>query len=205
MRARAAAWLAAGVLALSLVGCGGGAPAARDADWDDRWPALSRAGRRWQPGAEFTVVTRKGTAAGPETKRERWTLLKRDSAGGDFEITRAGHAPIVHGERFHPAVPSVPMYGSSGRNAIYPCVGGLVPVTVPAGRFRCGHTWRSFTLSDGAVMREDAWWAPGIPVPVQRWVRWEGVADTLAAPPKRAADVRYGTEWAVLERVRRPQ
>ncbi len=205
MRLRLRAWLAVGALALALAGCGGGHPVARHADWDDRWPALARAGERWRPGVEFTVLTRTGTDAGPQTQRERWTLLKRDSVGGDFEITRVGHAPTVRWERFHPAVPRVPMYGSSGRNALYPVVGGLVPVTVPAGRFRCGHTWRSFTLSDGAVMREDAWWAPGIPVPVQRWVRWEGVADTLRSPPKRAADVRYGTEWAVLERIRQSQ
>jgi hypothetical protein len=54
------------------------------------------------------------------------------------------------------------------------------------------------------MMRVDEWWAPGLPLPVQRWTRWEGVIDTLREPPRRVADVRVGTTWTVLEAIRRP-
>ena len=190
---------AAAMLAL-LAGChvgGGTAP-----DWDARWPGLVSAGRGWRAGAEFVVASHEGTPVGVAVSRERWTLLRRDSIEGDFERARDGRPATVVTLPFHADVPRVP-YGG-GRGGVYPCVGGFVSVRVPAGRFRCGHTWRDREEPDGRVMRVDEWWAPGVPVPVQSWTRWEGVVDSLGPAPRRAADVRVGTTWAVLQSIRRP-
>ncbi len=77
-------------------------------------------------------------------------------------------------------------------------------VRVPAGAFRCTRTVRSVEASDGAMMRVDEWWAPGVPVPVQTWTRWQGVADSLPAAPRSAGELPVGTSWQVLEAVRRP-
>jgi hypothetical protein len=195
---------AAGVvlLALALAGCLG-QPSTRE-QWDQRWPALEREGRHWKRGAEFTLVTREGRPEGVRETREQWQLLRRDSLDGTFEVRRTGAAAVVTTPPVHPGVPVVPIGTGGHTRGVYPVSGSFVSVSVPAGRFRCGHTWRTTEMHDGAVMRVDEWWAPGVPVPVQRWTRWEGVADTLYSPPARAADVRVGTEWTVLERVRRP-
>jgi hypothetical protein len=104
----------------------------------------------------------------------------------------------------HPRAPDLlPRHGGEAHGC-YAYASGFERVKVPAGSFRCGRTWRNFEERDGRVMRVDEWWAPGIPVAVQSWTRWEGVADSLFSPPRRAADVRVGTEWAVLERIRQP-
>jgi len=174
------------------------------ASWGERWAGLAHEGPRWHAGAELVVVTREGRPGGPLATRERWVLLRRDSVSGQFECQRDGEPPFVVAMRFHPKSPSVVLgYGGAARGR-FAYATGLERVKVPAGSFRCGRTWRTVEEDDGRMMRVDEWWAPGIPVPVQSWTRWEGVADTLYAPPRRAADVRVGTEWAVLERIRQP-
>lgn len=175
----------------------------RAVSWDRRWSALARSGPRWRTGAEFVLLTREGRLEGVRASRERWLLLRRDTLGGDFELQHSGRPARVSWLPFHPAVPDLPMR-SHALHGVHPCAGGLVAVTVPAGRFRCGRTWRNAEARDGAPERVDEWWAPGIPVPVQRWTRRSDVVDTLAAPPRRVADMLVGTEWAVLERIRQP-
>jgi hypothetical protein len=178
-------------------------PAVRTADRDQRWPVLARSGARWHDGAEFVLLTRARGPQGVRSSRERWVLLRRDSLGGDFELQPADAAARVQWLPFYPAAPGAT--ARPGRDAgVHLCAGALAPVKVPAGRCRCARTWREATAPGGAQVRVDEWWAPGIPVPVQRWTRRRGAADTLAAPPRRAADVRPGAGWAVLERIRRP-
>ena len=176
-------------------------PPVRSVPWDRSWPTLVRSGPRWRNGAEFVLLTREGRLEGVRTSRERWLLLRRDTLGGDFEVQRSGRPARVSWLPFHPDVPDLPMR-SRRLHGVHPCAGGLVAVTVPAGRFRCGRTWRNAEARDGAPERVDEWWAPGIPVPVQRWTRRVGVVDTLVPPPRRVADMLVGTEWAVLERIR---
>jgi hypothetical protein len=200
----------AGPLALALLlalsaGCDRARVHAPAVEWAERWSHVANAGPRWRTGAELLVVTREGRPAGVRTVRERWVLLRRDSLAGQFEVRRDGRAATVVGLPFHAPGPHLMLgYGGVARHGRYAYATGFEKVTVPAGRFRCGRTWRTFEEDDGRMMRVDEWWAPGIPVPVQSWTRWEGVVDTLYAPPRRVADVHVGTEWAVLERIRQP-
>ncbi len=208
MSRRMMPWLVTAALtaALAMVlhaGVHGARSAPRGGQWDRRWPALARSGPRWREGAEFVMLAREGLLEGVSASRERWLLLRRDSIGGDFEVQRPDQAARVCWLPFHPAVPGLPLR-SRRSPGVHPYACGLVAVTVPAGRFRCGRTWRNIEARDGVVMRVDEWWAPGVPVPVQRWTRWEGDADALAVPPRRVADMLVGTEWAVLERIRQP-
>lgn len=193
----------AGIIALAALGACG-RPRAPVAAWSDRWDDLAHAGPRWHAGAEFVVATWEGLPAGARRARERWLLLKRDSVAGQFEYQREGDPGAVVALPLHPRSPDAPPRHGGEAHGRYAYAAGLETVKVPEGSFRCGRTWRTSEERDGRVMRVDEWWSPGIPVPVQSWTRWEGVVDTLYAPPRRAADVRVGTEWAVLERIRQP-
>ncbi len=196
---------AAAVALVCLASCDRPSAKVASAGWSERWPQLANSGPRWRPGAELVVLTRTGQPGGASAVRERWVLLQRDSAGGQFEVRREDGATVIVALPFHPRGPHLMLgYGGIAQRGRYAYATGFEKVSVPAGSFRCGRTWRSFEERDGRMMRVDEWWAPGIPVPVQRWTRWEGVVDTLYAPPRRAADVRAGTEWAVLERIRQP-
>ena len=154
--------------------------------------------------AQLVVVTHEGRPGGPRTSAEHWELVSRDSATGTFEVRPDGGPSRLVSLEFHPPSPPGDYRHDrgNGRTRDYPR--DFEHVNVPAGRFRCGRTWRDYEEPDGRVMRVDEWWTPGIPVPVQSWTRWEGVVDTLADPPRHAKDVRVGTSWSVLERMRQP-
>jgi hypothetical protein len=197
--------VALSLLLAGLAACDRPRTRGHSAQWDEHWRDLARSGPHWRPGVELVVVTREGRPEGARATRERWVLLRRDSVEGQFERQRDGASATVVAMPFHPDGPSVVIgYGGRARHGRYAYATGFENVHVPAGRFRCGRTWRTVQEHDGRVMRVDEWWSPGVPVPVQTWKRWEGVIDTLYSPPHRAADVRVGTTWAVLESIRRP-
>ncbi len=183
-------WLAALGVAVLVGGCGGrGAP-------EGAWPV----------GTEVVVVEHESRPEGVVTHRDRWRLVEADSANARFERRRDGapadRGPVSEWVALRAGVPD----GRLGRARRRAYDAGVDPrvVGVPAGRFRCRRTVRSYEASDGAMMRVDEWWAPGIPVPVQRWVRWQGIVDSIGGPPRQAGDLPVGTTWAVLESIRRP-
>ncbi len=182
--------LAALVVAALVAGCGGGeAP-----------------GRPWPVGTEVVVAEHESRPEGVVTHRDRWRLVEADSANARFERRRDGapadQVPVTEWVPLRAGLPAGRL--GRGRGRVYE--GGTDPqaVRVPAGRFRCARTVHAFEASDGAILRVDEWWAPGIPVPVQRWVRWEGIVDSIGGPPRRPGDLPVGTTWAVLESIQRP-
>jgi hypothetical protein len=193
---------AALLAALALAGCVRTSPRAER--WDVRWASLEASGPRWRPGEEFTLASYEPGPAGVRVTRRTWVLLGRDGGEGTFELRGAGGSDTVVRLPFHADVPTRPHAGVAPGRSTYPYAGGLVHVTVPAGRFRCARTWRQAVAPDGTPLRVDEWWAIGVPFPVQRWTRRESRAEALDAPPRRPADLRAGTEWMVLERLSRP-
>lgn len=201
-RRRAVSWSLLACVFAVVVGC---RERSSTRDWTQEWGSLARPGGQMQPGATLRVVTWTSDPWGVQDERESWRLIEADTAGGRFVHERAGRPAREENLRFHPAVPRVPVYGSGssrpGWRGVYPAGRGMETVVVPAGRFRCARTQRSFEAKDGAIMAVDEWWAPNVPVPVQRWTRWNHYAsDTLRNPPRRAEDLPVGTAWAVLER-----
>jgi hypothetical protein len=196
--------VAAALVLATVPACERAQVAATRATWEARWPALARAGRHWRPGVQFLVTTYERGPEGVRRSRERWTLLQRDSVAGDFELVREGLPARVLRLPFHAGVPRLSGPGASRGPGLHPVGEGFVHVHVPQGRFTCGRTWRTRKERDGTVVRVDEWWAPGVPVPVQRWTRREDAAEALHDPPPRAAALRAGTTWSVLEAVRRP-
>lgn len=155
--------------------------------------------REPRPGDQFVLARKAATPGGLQVERETWTLA--DTAGGAlrWRVVRAGVAPREHLSTSADLAAGRPPVRRGRRLAEQG-----VRVRVPAGEFVCARRTRTFEESGGRVMQVDEWWAPGVPVPVQRWTRWSGLPERLRlAPPRRDADLVLGAEWAVLERAPR--
>lgn len=197
-------WLACALAIACVAGCGRGV----HRDWDAEWASLETPGRHAPEGTTYAMVTWSSRPEGVRAMRESWRLLHADSTDGTFAALRDGGAESEVTLELHPRVPDL-HYGTSvarHTHSRYAYMGGLETVHVPAGTFHCGRTWKDSEEPDGVVMRVDEWWAPNVPVPVQRWVRWEQQAnDTLRNPPRKPDDMVVGTTWSVLERVEKPR
>lgn len=165
-----------GVLSLLLsMGCGGAA--AREPRLGDCW----------------VLLTRVPTPSGMREERTECVLADTVSGQGRFESRRDGGRVLSKWRALRGEAPSRERDGEPGAS--------LERLRVPAGAFSCRRTTTTFTERNGRVMRVDEWWAQGVPVPVQRYVRWQGLADArLHAPPGRPADLILGSELSVLER-----
>lgn len=177
MKGRAA--LAAAVLAAVLSGCrapaGGGAAAP---------PAF-------RPGDTWVLRTIEPSPWGPRERRERWVVEAIRDGYAEFRVEGSRGRVTTEWRPLPPADPPSPVTADGRRER----------VRVPAGSFRCERRVRSRTEPEGRVVQVDEWWAPGVPVPVQRWTRWNAhAAGPLRDPPRRAADQPLGTAWTVLER-----
>ena len=171
-------WWPLAALAVALAGC---APPGA--------PAGARA-RMPRPGDAYVVLTRESTPSGMVEHRETWTLLDTSTSQGRFAIARDGAIRTTQWRRLGPVMPrSARRMGQRTER-----------VTIPAGTYECARTMRTFEEQGGRVMRVDEWWAPGVPTPVQRWTRWQGLPDAmLHAPPRRPENLVMGAEWTVLE------
>ncbi len=188
-----------GALVLALVAFAAGAAgclAPRDGDR----PGGADVAAAIRPGDEWVLRTTEPTPWGPRVRRERWVATAVREGAVEFRVERAA-GPA--GADWTPApAATVSLAGLAHRAA----AGGarLVRVRVPAGRYPCARRTRSRTEREGRVVQVDEWWTPGVPVPVQRWSRWNAHAQgPLRDPPRREADQALGTAWTVLERAPR--
>lgn len=193
-RETAAALLLA--LALSPAACGRSAARWGEA-WSDDWRGEANASRQSRPGDRWVILRREPSPTGARETRERWTMVAARDGHGEFRVERDAGRVATRWEPLHPVVPTTRR--PRGRGWVESV--RVETVRVPAGRYRCARTSRSFTEHEGRVMQVDEWWAPNVPVPVQRWTRWNAHAyGPLREPPRTAADQLLGTTWDVLER-----
>lgn len=153
-----------------------------------------------RPGDAWVLRTNEPSPSGPRVRRERWIA---DAVRGDIVEFRVERASGAAGSGWTPAPPAtVSRTGLAQRAA---ADGARIErVRVPAGRYPCARRARTRTEREGRVVQVDEWWAPGVPVPVQRWSRWNAHAQgPLRDPPRREADQPLGTAWTVLERAPR--
>lgn len=144
-----------------------------------------------QLGDTWVLVTHEPTPTG--MREERLTCVLADTAGGQgrFESKRDGSPPRSEWR-------ALPLRVHGAARADGPA---LRRIRVPAGTFECRLSVSTRTERGGRVMRVDEWRAPEIPVPVQRYVRWQGLTDErLARPPGRRSDLILGSSLSVLER-----
>ena len=159
--------------------------------------------RRVEPavhaGSRYTLATHEGTPWGTRTTRETWDV--REVQGERMLVARQveGRDPVESWVSVRPRVTRMGPYSGSPRGRRVATDAAPRPVVVPAGRFRCARTTRTHTLGNGMVMHTEEWWAPGVPVPVQRWTIWSGNREELRDPPRAPERVPIGTTWAVLE------
>ncbi len=143
------------------------------------------------PGDTYVLLERQRTPSGTVEVRETWQLADTLQGHGRFVVSRAGRVS----ER------SRQLDRASRRGD---AAARLESVRVPAGSFRCRRTQRGFTEHNGRVMRVDEWWAAGVPVPVQRWSRWNGLPPArFEHAPRDTGELVMGAEWTVLERAPR--
>lgn len=161
---------------------------------EDATPTVPGVGTTWR------VVTWTSDPWGVNDRRESWRVLEADTLQTRLWHERDGMEPREE----HRGWRARSAFGDDGATVRGTRRDGarLESIRVPAGRFRCARTTRTFEARDGAMMAVDEWWSPDVPVPVQRWTRWSHYAtDTLRNPPRRPEDLPVGTAWAVLEKV----
>lgn len=188
-----------GAVALALVALTSGAAGCL-APRDGQRPAGADAAAAIRPGDAWVLRTNEPTPWGPRVRRERWVAT---AVGGDVVEFRVERAAGATGSDWVPA-PSATVSRAGLAHRATAEGARLVRVRVPAGRYPCARRTRSRTEREGRVVQVDEWWAPGVPVPVQRWSRWNAHAQgPLRDPPRREADQALGTAWTVLERAPR--
>lgn len=159
--------------------------------WTSCAPPPAHVGRVPVPGDTYVLLERQSTPDGIVEVRETWRLADTLQGQGRFEVHRASRVS-ERSNRLDRA--------DAGADP----AARLVSVRVPAGSYRCRRTQRGFTERNGRVMRVDEWWAAGVPVPVQRWSRWNGLPpDRFEHVPRDTGELVMGAEWTVLERAPR--
>jgi hypothetical protein len=142
-------------------------------------------------------------ASGPS--RRRCARSGPKGLMGAFEDAQQGEEQVLYGDGYFHHRPNWPSQGAPpGRSLFeYPRLGPLTTLSTPAGTFQCARTYMTLSyLTPSRV--EDLWWAPNIPVPVQRWTRPASEEHALPEPPEDPTAIPVGTSLVRLVAIRRP-
>jgi hypothetical protein len=193
-------------LGVALLAVGAACREPPSQDWRDDWRRLQQSSPA-EPGTQWESLVVDGTPEGPRERTITTTLreIRAEGLMGAFEDAQQGEQQALYGDGYFHHRPNWPSQGAPpGRSLFeYPRLGPLTTLSTPAGTFQCARTYMTLSyLTPSRV--EDLWWAPNIPVPVQRWTRPASEEHALPEPPEDPTAIPVGTSLVRLVAIRRP-